>query len=50
MFRRIFKPFRRRLLPDLPSSAHLRRDLGIEQADSRDTFLARNNPNLGGWV
>ncbi|MGR3373360.1 hypothetical protein [Pseudooceanicola nanhaiensis] len=50
MFKRIFKPFRRRLRSDLPHGAHLRRDLGLEARDHRDVFLARINPNLGGWV
>lgn len=50
MFKRIFKPFRRHRFPEFPGSAHLRRDIGIEQRDHFDMFLARHNPNLGGWV
>lgn len=50
MFKRVFRPFRRKLALDLPDSVHLRRDLGLEARDHRDVFLARINPNLGGWV
>lgn len=50
MFKGIFELFRRKLIVDLPGCAHLCCDLGIEQVDCRDTFLARHIPNLGGWV
>jgi len=50
MFKRFFKPFRLKLLPDLPRGVHRRRDPGIEPRNRRDAFLARRNPNLGGWV
>ncbi len=50
MFKRILKPFRRKLISNAPRNARLRRDIGIDEVDHRDEFLARHNPNLGGWV
>ena len=47
MLKRLLRPLR---LPRLPDSAHLRRDLGLGPSDCRDDLLARQNPNLGGWV
>lgn len=50
MIRYFYQMALRRHRATLPRNPHLRRDIGISERDCVDEFLARHNPNLGGWV